>query len=172
MEIFPDAPGHLGSHPFHLEEVFLAGLGQGFQVLKMLGQKLGRGLPHIANPQGKNEAGQGRGFTALDGADDIGRGFFREALQRDQVVFGEAVEIAHLFYQAGVHQLVHDLFPQAVNVHGGLGGEMADAPFQHGNAVRVGAAGDGLAGRTHQGRRAHRAVAGHFERFGSGRTFL
>ena len=57
---FPDAGGHLFPHPLHMQQFFLVGGHQVFQALEVLGQKLGRGLAHVADAQGVDQAPQGR----------------------------------------------------------------------------------------------------------------
>ncbi len=59
-------------------------------------------------------------FAALDGVDDILGGLFGEALQGDEVPLRQVVEVADILHQPGVHQLQDDLFPQAVDIHGGF----------------------------------------------------
>ena len=52
--------------------------------------------------------------------------FLRKALQGDEVVLRQVVEVADVLHQALVHQLQDDLFPQAVDVHAALPGKVHD----------------------------------------------
>ena len=45
--------------------------------------------------------------------------FLREALQGNKVALGQVVQVADILHQAHLHQLLDDLFSQAVDVHGG-----------------------------------------------------
>ena len=138
----------------------------------MLGQELGRGLPHEADAQGVDQPPEGGIFAALNGTDDVLGGFFRKTLQGDQVPCSQVVEVADILHQTLIHQLQDDLFTQAVDIHGAFGGEVHDAPGPGPEAIRIGAAGDFFPFRAHQGGVAHRAFFGHAEWLGAGRTFL
>ena len=73
------------------------------------------------------------------------------------------VEIGEVFHEPLVHQLLHQLLTQPVDIHGPLGGEMADLGLELGGAGDAHAPVIGLSRQAHHGRPADGAPVGEDE---------
>ncbi len=83
----------------------------------MFREQLPRPLAHKLNPQGVNQSLQRIFLAGFDFFQQILRGFFRHALQPRNRVFPQRIKIRDVLYQACVHELVHNLVAQPINIH-------------------------------------------------------
>ena len=92
----------------------------------MVGQVQRRRLPHLTDPQGKQEARQGGAAGLVDGGHQIEGGFLPHPLETGQLDGVEAEQVRRGLHQPLVHQLLHYLVTQAVHIHGAAGREVLD----------------------------------------------
>jgi hypothetical protein len=112
--------------------------------------------------------GSGLPLGVLDIAQNVGGRFGAHALQREQLLGGERIQIGHAVGQAAIHQLIHQRLAHAIDIHHAARGEMQNRLLEPRRAVDVDAAAGGLALFAHHRAAANRARFGHAERLAHG----
>ena len=120
-----------------------------------------RALADEANSQSVNHPLQRQLLRVLDLAQNVLRRLLAHALQLEQFVFRQAVEIGDVFHQPGFDQLIDQRVAHAIDVHHPARGEVANALAQLGRTIRIHAAMIGLAFGAHHVAAAHRAALRH-----------
>jgi hypothetical protein len=155
---------HHRAHVGHLQQLLDAGVHDGVQRAKVARQVFGRGLAHMAQPQAEQKARQGGLLGFFERGQHVLRRFFGHALQRDQRGQPQPVQVGQRANHVGIHQLVHQLVAQALNVHGAARGKVQDGFLAlRGAEQAAGAAVVGLAFFAHHVTAAHGAGLGHLE---------
>ena len=67
-------------------------------------QRLRRDLAHVAHAQAEEDAREPLLFGRLDAVQQVLRGLLLEALQRQQLLFGQRVDVAHVVHHAALQQ--------------------------------------------------------------------
>ena len=159
-----DGFGHHRPDIPHLQQLLGTGLQDGVQAAEMPRQILGRGLAHLADAEPKQEARQCGAFGFFQRCQQVLRRFLAHALERQQANKADAVQVGQGAHHGAIDQLVHQLFAQAVDVHGAAGGKVQQRFLALRRAKQAtGAAVVGLAGFTHHGAAADGALARHAE---------
>ena len=94
------------------------GLGKLFEGPQALGQQLGHRFPHMANAQRKQHALKRNRLARSQTVQQVVHRLLGHALQRQQLIRRQGVQVRHISKEAGVHQLRHGLFPKPIHVHG------------------------------------------------------
>ena len=121
-----DRLGHFAAHVGHLQEQQQRRVADAFQIAEGVRQGLGGFLADLQDAEREQEAAQRRFFRRFQGLDQVGGGFLAHALQTGHVLGFEAVEVGHGLDQFLIHQGVHQLVAQAVDVHGAPRREVLD----------------------------------------------
>ena len=119
-----DALRHRGPYVVNDQQLLFRSVHDRVDLAKVARQRLGRGLAHVADAQAKQEARQGGFFGFFQRVHNVLRRLVCHAVQRGQGGKPQAVQIGQRADQAGVHQLVHQLFAQAFDLNRAALGEM------------------------------------------------
>ena len=118
-----------------------------------------------ADAEGEDQAREGRALAPVEGGEDVVGQLVAHTLQRQQLLFGQKVQVPGVFDEALLHQLQNVLVAEPLDVQGAARDEVDDALGGLGGAAEaVGAAGDGLALRSDQRGSAGRAMTRQFVR--------
>jgi len=118
----------------------------------------------MADAQGKQEARQRGLLGFFERRQHVLGRFLGHALQRNQRGQAQSVQVGQCADHVGIHQLVHQLVAQALDVHGAARGKVQDGFLAlRGAEQATGAAVVGLALFAHHGAAAHRTSCGHSE---------
>ena len=167
------AVGHHRADIRHLQQRGLIGLQQGIKAAKVARQVLGRGFADMAYAQAVDKACQRGRLALVQRIQQVLRGFFAHAVQPGQGLQLQRVQIGQAADDLAVHQLLHQLVTQALDVQRAALGKV-----QHGLlALRAaidagGAAGIDLAFFPCHGTAADRAGIGHGKRHRAFRALL
>src|SRR6185369_818186 len=157
----------------HFEQRRLVGIFQRVEIAEMPRQVLGGCFADVADTQRINEAGQCRAAALVDRRNDVGRGFFRHALELGQRRDTELVDIRRRANNGGVDQLIDQLVAETLDVHRSSAGKVqqrALALRRTDEAAR--AARDRLVGQPHDRGAAFGTLGGHHELPRPGRTLV
>src|SRR5262249_52892836 len=117
-------------------------LVQSPDVAEMLGERSGRGLPHVADAQSIKKPPQGGALGAFDCAEHVLSALFAHPFDGEQFFHVEVVEIGVIFPQAALDELLSQPFAEPIDVHRSARGEVADFPLPLSRAGKAGTAGD------------------------------
>ncbi len=128
-----------------------------------LGQKPGHLGAHVGDAQGEEHPGQGPLLAGINVARDLGGQLISHALQRQELLFLQIVQVGQVLDQPLANKDPTPLLPQAIDIHRPLADEVLEQLQELGWARGIGAAMHGFSRRFHHRAAAHRAVAGHLE---------
>ncbi len=131
----------------------------------MLSQEFGGALADEADAQSINHAFQRQLAAGGDLVEHVLGGLFAHALELQEVVAGEAIEVGDVLDHAAVGELVDQSVAHALDVHYSARGEVEDGFAQLGRAVGVHAAVVGLALGAHDNTAALGTLLGDWNRF-------
>ena len=127
----------------------------------MAGDPIGDPLAHVADPEGDEEAGEGRLPGALEAPHEVLRRLRPHALETCQRLDVEIQEeVGQALHQPLLDELVHQLLAEPLHVERAAAREVAQVVLDLGRAVEVGAARDDFVLEAHGLRPADRAAAG------------
>ena len=138
------------AHAVHGGELLGAGPLNGLERSEGAGHRPGPGRADMADAQRDEQAAERLGLRGLDGGHQVGGRDGTEALEPDQLLDGEVVEVGRVVDQPGRHELHHPLLAQVLDVHGRTRGVVGDALHTLGRAVDVGAVGVALTRQAHE----------------------
>ena len=116
------------------------------------------GGPEVADPEPDEEPAQGAGLRGLDRSQQVVDRQVTEALERDEPLGTECIDVAGVGQQAGFDELDDTLLTQPLDVERAPRREVDDALDPLGGTVDVRAEGVALAGKTHERSTAARAL--------------
>ena len=144
LEVGDDGAGGDLAHVGHFAELVQRSGGEGVDVAEMAREHLGRGLADVADAQRVEDALEGNLLRGLQALQEALCGAFLPALQADQLVAAEVVEVGRRAGEAGLVELV-DRHLAGQDVHGLAADEVQQAALDlHRAAVLVGAEPSGL----------------------------
>ena len=108
------------------------GLFEGFHRSEVLGQKLRGALADHADAQAVDHALQRQLLRVFDFVENVLRRLVAHALQAEQIVFGELVDVGDVLHQAAFGELRDQRVAHAVNIHDAARGEVQDGSEQFG----------------------------------------
>ena len=159
-----DGLGHDGAHVVDGQQLLFRRIHDRVEHSEMPRQVLGRGLAHVADAQGKQEARQRGLLGFFERRQHVLGRFLGHALQRDERGQAQSVQVGQCADHVGIHQLVHQLVAQALDVHGAACGKVQDGFLAlRGAEQAAGAAVVGFALFAHHGAAADGAGLGHAE---------
>ncbi len=118
----------------------------------------------MADAEREEQGGERAPAGGVDRRDQVARGDLGEAVQREELLGAERVQIGDVLHQALAQELLDGPFAQAADVHGALRGEVHEAPVDAFRARAVRAIGHHLARGPLDGRPAAGALLGRLER--------
>ena len=140
-----------------------AGFHDRVQRAEMLRQKLCGALANKPCPQTVNDALKRKPLGGFDLRQHVFRRLLAHALELQQVVFCQLVEIGDILDQASFGKLIYQGIAEAVDIHDVTRGKMQNRALQLRWTIRIHATMVRLARRSHHVAAAHRAVLGHCE---------
>ena len=111
-------------------------MGQLLKGAQALGQQLCHRLPHVADAQREQDTLKRNRLALGQAVQKVVHRFLGHALQRQQLICGQGVQIRHIPKEAGVHQLRHGFFPEPIHIHGLPRDEMLNAASHLGGTIR------------------------------------
>src|SRR5256884_1757825 len=159
-----DARRHLRTHFRYLFEFLLFCRRQLLQRGKLFRQQLPCSLAHKLNPQRIIQPRQRILLARCNLLQQILRGLFRHVLQCRHLLLFQRVQTRNILQQPLVHELVHNLLPQPVNVHGVPPRVMQNRFFPLRRARRIHTAVRHFPFHVMNGAPAFRAILRHMER--------
>ena len=88
------------------------------QIAETVRQILGSLFTDLQDPQGKQKTPQPHGLGVFQRGDQVIRRFLTHAFQAGHLFCFEPVQIRHGGNQLLIHQRIHQLVAQAINIHG------------------------------------------------------
>ena len=101
--------------------------------------------PGVADAEPDDHPCERTRLGVLDRREQVARRDLAHALEPDELLLGERVEVAGVLHEPGLHQLAHALLAEPLDVHPGATGEVHDLLLALHRAVGAHAAGVGLA---------------------------
>src|SRR5579883_3185184 len=117
LEPLIDAPPAGWADAGDCHDLLLAGRHELIYMPEMLRDQLRALLAHIANVECEEQARERALLTRLDGLEHIIRALLLDALQRQQLLAGQRVEIREGLDQASLNQLFTHTLADALNIH-------------------------------------------------------
>ena len=155
---------HDGAHVVHLQQLFDTGVHDGVEFAEMAGQVFGGGLTDVADTQAVEETWQRCLLGLFQRGQHVLGGLVGHTVESCQGHQTEFVQVGQGAHDLRVHQLVHQLFTQAFDVHGAALGEVQHGLFALGRAEQAaGAAVVHFFRFTHHSAATDGASAGHTE---------
>src|SRR5260221_82954 len=156
------AGGDPRAHSGQRGDLLLVGVQHDIHRAQPLGDRGGGLLPHEAYAQPKEDTRERLRLALRDAPGQVGGAFLLKAVQREDALQGEVVQIGEVVDQPGVEEALHQRLAQTANVHRVALDEMLDPLDLLRRAIGVDAVGDGFAGAAHGRLLAHRARRGKF----------
>src|SRR5680860_623314 len=141
----------------HRGELLRRGRLDGVKTAEGPGEGLRRGRAHVADVDPDQHTSQSLRLGFFDRLDQVRRGHLTDALQGDELVGGERVDVTGIVEKTRLHELADTLLAQTLDVHGRATREVDDPLDPLRRAVDVHAVGVRLALETHQSLTAYRA---------------
>jgi hypothetical protein len=134
-------------------------------VPELPGQDLCHVFAHVADAEGEEQALQRRVLRAGDSGDQVFRGLVGKALELEELLLRDGVQIGRVPDQPCIQELGDDLVAEAFDVHPAAGDEVPDVLPDLGGAGQIDAAVRHFALEPHDLRAADGAFLGHPVRF-------
>ena len=129
----------------------------------MLGQELRRALADHANSEAVDDALERQLLRIFNLVENVLRRLVGEALQTQQILLGEVVDVSDVLDQAAIDELHDQRFAHAVNIHHTARREVQNRAEQFRGTVCIDAAVVDFALSAHDFRPTHGALLGHFD---------
>ena len=129
----------------------------------MIGDLPGGPLPHVGDAEAEEQAVQGAVRAGFDTIQQVAGGLLAHALQRPELLEGQAVDVTHVPDQAAPQDLLGDRRPEPFDVHGVPAREVGDPRLRLGRTGRVAATPRHLFAHARERGFAHRAGRRHLE---------
>ena len=117
--------GDDGTHVANLLDLLEARGHQRVEAAEMVREREGRRLPHVADAEREQEAGERRLLAPLECRDEIGRRLRAHALEAGQLLFAQGVQVGRRRDATRIDQLLDDLVAETLDVHGAARREVA-----------------------------------------------